>query len=49
MMAQLLPHLCIKDVLNLDRVMRVKLLCIFAAIMEHLDNVAVLKQLLQLS
>lgn len=47
-LAQSPPHLCIKDVLDFDRVMRVELFCILAAIVEDLDNLAILKQRLQL-
>ena len=46
--AEKLPHLCIKDVLDLDRVMRVELLCILTTIMEDLDHLAIFKQRFQL-
>lgn len=41
-------HLGIKDVLYLGRVVRVELFCILTTIMEDLDNLAILKQRLQL-
>ena len=41
-------HPGVKDVLDFDCMMPVELLCMLPAIMEHLDDVAILKQGFQL-